>query len=47
MKKPSPAAAAAFEGKATAKRKTDIQRLLETMAALGQAEAVAAGHWKQ
>ncbi|MEO6036987.1 MAG: class I SAM-dependent DNA methyltransferase, partial [Saprospiraceae bacterium] len=38
--------AAAFEGKVTPKRKADIQRLLETMAALGQAEAVGAG-WKR
>lgn len=41
------ALAAAFEGKPTPKRKTDIQRLLETMAALGQAEAVGAGWWKR
>ncbi len=39
--------AAAFEGKASPKRKTDIQRLLETMAALGQAEGVGAGWWKR
>jgi hypothetical protein len=39
--------AAAFEGKATPKRKADFQRLLETMAALGQAEMTAAGWWKR
>ena len=39
--------AAAFEGKAPPKRKADIQRLLETMAALGQAEEVRAGQWKR
>jgi hypothetical protein len=39
--------AAAFEGKVTPKRKTDIQRLLETMAALGQAEMTGAGLWKR
>ena len=41
------ALAAAFEGKASPKRKADIQRLLETMAALGQAEPVGPGHWKR
>lgn len=39
--------AAAFQGKVTPKRKADIQRLLETMAALGQAERTAAGWWKR
>ena len=39
--------AAAFEGKVTPKRKADIQRLLETMAALGQAEMTGAGWWKR
>jgi hypothetical protein len=39
------ALAAAFDGKATARRKADVQRLLETMAALGQAEEVEGG-WK-
>lgn len=39
--------AAAFEGKVTPKRKTDVQRLLETMAALGQAEEVNGGWWKR
>ena len=37
--------AAAFEGKRTAKRLEQIQRLLETLAALGQAEEVRAGVW--
>jgi len=37
--------AAAFEGKPTPKRKADIQRLLETLAALGQAEEVREGWW--
>lgn len=41
------ALAAAFEGKPTPKRKADIQRLLETMAALGQVEEVSAGRWKR
>lgn len=39
--------AAAFQGKVTPKRKADIQRLLETMAALGQAERTGAGLWKR
>lgn len=39
--------AAAFEGKVTPKRKADVQRLLETMAALGQAEDVGGGWWKR
>lgn len=39
--------AAAFEGKVTPKRKSDMQRLLETMAALGQAEMVGEGWWKR
>ncbi len=39
--------AAAFEGKPTPKRKADIQRLLETMAALGQAEEASPGLWKR
>ena len=39
--------AAAFQGKVTPRRKADIQRLLETMAALGQAERTAAGWWKR
>ena len=38
---------AAFEGKVTTKRKTDMQRLLEMMAALGQAEMVGEGWWKR
>lgn len=44
---PADAAAlsAAFEGKPTPKRKADIQRLLETLAALGQAEEVREGWW--
>jgi hypothetical protein len=41
------ALAAAFAGKATPKRQADIQRLLETMAALGQAERTAEGGWKR
>ena len=41
------ALAAAFEGKSSPKRKTDIQRLLETMAALGQAEETGSGRWKR
>ena len=39
--------AAAFEGKVTPKRKADMQRLLETMAALGQAELTKTGWWKR
>lgn len=39
--------AAAFLGKVTPRRKADIQRLLETMAALGQAERTGAGLWKR
>ena len=39
--------AAAFQGKVTPRRKADIQRLLETMAALGQAERTGAGLWKR
>ncbi len=39
--------AAAFEGKVTPKRKADVERLLETMAALGQAEMVREGWWKR
>ncbi|MCC6462147.1 MAG: class I SAM-dependent DNA methyltransferase [Saprospiraceae bacterium] len=41
------ALAAAFEGKASPKRKTEIRRLLDTLAALGQAEAVAGDRWKR
>ena len=37
--------AAAFEGKITARRRNDIQRLLETLAALGQALEVGNGVW--
>ncbi len=37
--------AAAFEGKATAKRKADIERLLETMMVLGQVERGEDGVW--
>jgi hypothetical protein len=40
-----PVQAATFEGKPTPKRKADIQRLLETLAALGQAEEVREGWW--
>jgi len=39
--------AVAFEGKVTPKRKTDMQRLLKTMAPLGQAEMVGEGWWKR
>ncbi len=39
------ALAAAFEGKVTPKRRADIQRLLETLAALGQAEELQEGLW--
>ena len=39
------ALAAAFEGKRTAKRLEQIQRLLETLAALGQAEEMEPGRW--
>lgn len=39
------ALAAAFEGKGTPKRRTDIQRLLETLAALGQAAELQEGVW--
>jgi len=46
---PAPAAAAAlaevFEGKRTPKRVEQVQRLLETLAALGQAEEVQPGLW--
>ena len=36
---------AAFEGKRTPKRLEQLQRLLETLAALGQAEEVRPGVW--
>ena len=39
------AIAVAFEGKATAKRKGDIERLLETMRVLGQVEVNERGEW--
>lgn len=39
------ALAAAFEGKVTPKRRADIQRLLETLAALGQTGEVGEGLW--
>lgn len=46
---PAPAAAAAlaeaFEGKRTPKRVEQIQRQIETLAALGQAEEVQPGLW--
>lgn len=41
------AIASAFEGKATPKRRTDIQGLLETLEALGQAVEQEAGLWRK